>query len=54
MLIVLINPAAKFAVLILIELMDPAITVPVLKRLVLTFAVATPPVGENPPAKFSV
>ena len=26
----------------------------VLRRLVLTFAVVTPPVGENPPAKFRV
>ena len=50
----LINPAAKLAVLILIELSDPAITEPVLKRFVLTFAVVTPPAGENPPDKFNV
>ena len=53
MLIVLINPAAKFTVLIFIELMDPAITEPVLRRFVLTFAVVTPPAGENPPDKFN-
>ena len=53
-LIVLINPAAKFTVLIFIELIDPAITEPVLRVFVLTFAVVTPPAGENPPAKFNV
>ena len=50
----LINPAAKLTVLILIELIDPAIIMFVLKRFVLTFAVVTPPAGENPPAKFNV
>ena len=51
---VLINPAAKFTVLILIELIEPAITEPVLRKFVLTFAVVMPPLGENPPAKFNV
>ena len=49
----LIKPAAKLAVLILIELTDPAMIIFVLKRFVLTFAVVTPPAGENPPDKFN-
>ena len=49
----LINPAAKLTVLILKELTEPAITEPVLRRFVLTFAVVTPPAGENPPDKFN-
>ena len=51
--IVLIKPAAKLAVLIFIELIDPAITEFVLRVFVLTFAVVTPPAGENPPDKFN-
>ena len=50
----LINPAAKLTVLIFKELTEPAITEPVLRKFVLTFAVVTPPAGENPPAKFNV
>ena len=49
----LINPAAKLTVLIFKELTEPAITEPVLRRFVLTFAVVTPPAGENPPDKFN-
>ena len=52
--VVLIVPAAKLFVLILAELIDPAIIIFVLKRFVLTFAVVMPPLGENPPAKFNV
>jgi hypothetical protein len=37
----------------LAELIDAAIIIFVLKRFVLTFAVVTPPAGENPPDKFN-
>ena len=68
--IVLIKPAAKLRVLILIELSAPTLrpnvlitplleilpvpSVFVLIVLALILAVVTPPVGENPPAKFKV
>ena len=60
MLIELREPTLRLTVLIfpafeiLKELSAAVYTLPVLNVFVLTFTVAIPPVGENPPAKFRV
>ena len=47
------NPEGVAGKFLLKELTEAAITEPVLRRFVLTFAVVTPPAGENPPDKFN-